>query len=174
MAFEKALNLPCPFAGQERADYVNEAPPGQTSSVPIPSSRSWTAMRRSSRSGVSRQRPSGLRRQVPLPEQGHRPGRRRPFRANRRARRVPWGVEQPRLNARSRALGARSSLDRRARLLSVARMLRSGAAAARASDLPPAPAHRSTISSCSSPVAGEGDSWLPSSWTSTRPALKAG
>ena len=34
------------------------------------SARSCTPTRRSSRSGVSRQRPSGLRRQVPLPEQG--------------------------------------------------------------------------------------------------------
>ena len=62
------------------------------------------------------------------------------------------------------ALSARAgNFERRGRFVSVASIAASGAAAASASDLPPAPAQRSTI--CSSRFASQASamSWLPSS-----------
>ena len=131
-------------------------PPGFTSSAARSSSRCWSPTTRSSRSGVSRQRPSGLRRHVPLPEQGASTSTRSAASAPLReffelARRI----EQP-VSMVAPARAARgASFDRRRRLLSVASIVAPGAAAASASDLPPAPAQRSRMRSPAVGFAGE-------------------
>jgi len=139
------------------------------------SSRCCTATTRSRRSGVRRQRPSGLRRHVPLPEQGASTRTTSAFSRESSSSPSSLGGLRSRVSISAPARFARSgSFDRRPRLLSVARMRAPGAAAANASALPPAPAHKSTMASPSRGSQARAMSWLPSSCTSTRPASYAG
>ena len=135
MALQEALNLPCPFAGQQRADGVNQPPsrPNQLGSdiERRTSGRGDRGVRASvsSASGCDARAAAGA---------GASTRRHPPPRATGKAPRAHVGGLRSRVSTRAPALPARSgSIDKRARLLSVARMCALGAAAARASDFLP-------------------------------------
>ena len=166
---EEALDLPCPFAGQQRANRIDEASARLhqfRGDVEQPLLQRST--RRSRRSGVSRHRPSGLRRHVPLPEQGASTSTTLgAFAPVDQLFQFPGRTEQPGLDRGAGPLSARGQL-RQARTVAVGRQdCGTRRRCRKANDLPPAPAQRSSMRSPSSGSHASAISWLPSSCTST-------
>ena len=176
-ALRKASACACPFAGQERADGIDQPPArpdqlGARCRAAAPAARQAGRAARASAASA----PSGLRRQVPLPEQGASTSTRSAVPAqSASAVELAARVEQPGFDLRAGPLGARRRAATAARGCCRWRgSCAPGAAAASASVLPPAPAHRSTSARPSRGAQASAISWLPSSWTSTRPSTKAG
>ena len=145
---------------------------GAPARQPISSSRGWScdrAGRAAPASGASA--PSGLRRQVPLPEHGASTSTRSALpRQSASSVSSCGGLRSGFDRAPRRAWPAAPSFDSRA-AVGVGGKDRppSAAAAASASVLPPAPAHRSRTAFAVCGSQASAISWLPSSCTSTRP-----
>ncbi len=135
----------------------------------------WACMprSRSSRSGVSRQRASGLRRHVPVPEQGASISTPSAFAIQSESiSRSRPGLSRRLSTIVTPARSARgASRCRRARSISQASSApRLSIAAPICNVLPPAPAQRSTSHSPGCGASAAPTNWLPSSCTSISPA----
>ena len=119
MAARKAADLPRAFLVEQRADDVDQPPAGPHQCRGDIEQAPCSAVSRSSAACVSRQRASGLRRQVPVPEQGASTSTASacPARSASASASRP-GIEQPRLDdrrarpARRAAPGATAGRDR--------------------------------------------------------------
>ncbi len=144
-------------------------PPGFTRAAAMSSRRDCTCAYRSNASGVSRQRASGLRRHVPVPEQGASTSTASacPASSDNCASSCP-GLSNRCSIMPAPARSARgSSFCNRPRSVSVAiNTPRLSIAAASASVLPPAPAHRSITVSPGCTASAVQAIWLPRSCTS--------
>ena len=128
MALRKRCDLPCPFAGQERAHGIDQPPAGphQRSTqcrATVPAARPADRAARASAATALRDCAATSR----CPSKARRPAPGRPGRANRPAASSSFGGLSRRVSIRAPARSARGdSFDSRARLLSVARIVRAG------------------------------------------------